>query len=330
MDLNSTSINETINIEQDEEISTVQAYIIVFFSVTNGLLGIIANSITIAAILHGKLYKHSGFVKILNLLVCNLIHCAVFLPLMAVQAFTGFWTNSPAICNAISFGLFCNLGTELLGYTCISLNRYFCIVNHRLYNTLFGRTWLLVLEWIISWLVYPVILGLPLFGIWSHYEYHPQKLLCHPFLGNDCTGYCLFVFVFAIVTTGPVIAFCYLWIIITYFKVKRHVFHNQDSSKSNSQRSNFSYTNDHVRHRSEQKMAFTILAVILFFGLFRVPFISLYIYDPSMTKLDPLIHTVVIYAGTVLNWVNPIIYALTNTQLRQSLNKMIACNRLRL
>jgi len=305
----------------------IQAYVVVFFSVSNGLLGLIANTVTIAAILHGKLYKHSGFVKILNLLVCNLIHCAIFLPLMAVEAFTGLWTNHAGLCNLVSFGLFCNLGTELLGYTSISLNRYFCIVNNRLYKMLYGKTWLLAVEWVVSWSIYPVILALPLFNVWSHYEFHPRKMLCHPFLGRDCTGYCLFVFGFAILSTVPVITYCYLWIIVTYFKAKRQLLHNQDSGLSNSHRSTFSHQSEHARQKSEHKMAFTILAVIVFFSLFRVPFLMLYIYDPSMTKVNPIVHTSLIYAGTILNWVNPIIYALTNTHLRTSMNKMLKCNR---
>lgn len=307
------------------EISEEQTYIIVFFTFSSGLLGIVANMITIAAILHGKLCKNSGFVCILNLLLCNLIHCSIFLPLMAVQAFTGLWTDNAALCNAVAFGLFCNLGTELLGYTCISLNRYFCIVDHKWYTILYAKSWRLTVQWIITWSVYPVILSLPLFGIWSHYEYEPKKLLCHPFLGQDCTGYCLFVFIFAIVTTVPVICFCYLWIIVTYLKVKRHAFHNQDSGRSDVIMHTTNAHHDHSRHKAEHKMAFTILAVIMFFALFRVPFIILYIYDPSMSKVNPLVHTSLIYAGTILNWVNPIIYALTNNQLRNSLNKMLSC-----
>lgn len=327
MEFNVTNRTIYPDFDDSNEMTDVQAYIVVFFSVSNALLGLVANTVTIAAILHGKLYKHSGFVKILHLLVCNLMHCAIFLPLMALQVFTDIWTNNAMLCNLVSFGLFCNLGTELLGYTSISLNRYFCIVNHRIYMLLYNRKWLLVAEWILLWSVYPVIMGLPLFGVWSHYEYHPRKLLCHPFNGLDCTGYCLFVFTFAILSTVPVITLCYLWIILTYFKVRRHILHNQDSGKSDSGRSTISHTIDHTRHRFEHKMAFTILAVILFFSFFRVPFIILYIYDPSMSKVDPLIHTCLIYAGTILNWVNPIIYAMTNHQLRNSMNKMLTCKK---
>ncbi|XP_045175171.2 somatostatin receptor type 1-like [Mercenaria mercenaria] len=320
---NSISYNFTM------ETTGTQLLVVRSLSVAIATLGTICNTIMISAIIYGKLYRYSIYVKILNLLVCNLIHCAIFLPLIAVQAFTGLWTNQSVVCNLISYGLFCNLGTELFGYVCISLNRYFCILNQNFYIKLYGSTRLLVIEWIISWSIYPVILAFPLFGIFSHYEYVPQKLVCHPFLGKDCTGYCLFVFLFAILSTVPVIGFCYFRIIIVYVKLQLKISASRDSSKNSSQNS-FDKSSKHgskhmtLRKKSELKMAFTILAIILFFGTCRLPFIGLYMYDPSMLKVDPLIHTLVIYIGSNLNWINPIIYALTNTQIRNSLQRMVS------
>lgn len=318
------------NTTQNSSLTTTDSQLVVIktLSITIATLGTLGNTMMISSIIFGKLYRYSCYVKILNLLVCNFIHCAIFLPLIAVQAFTGFWTNSSVVCNLISYGLLCNLGTELLGYVCISLNRYFCIANQNAYNILYGNRCLLVLEWVISWLIYPIILAFPLFGIFSHFEYAPQKLICHPFLGLNCTGYCLFVFLFAILTTAPVIGFCYLRIIHVYIKIQKKVSASRDSSKSSPQNSVVKTHDHHNRHmsirkKSELKMAFTILAIILLFGMCRLPFIALYIYDPSMSKVDPFIHTLVIYIGSNLSWLNPIIYALTNKHIRTSLHSMI-------
>ncbi|XP_060586007.1 G-protein coupled receptor moody-like [Ruditapes philippinarum] len=326
--------NATHNTSYDVTIGATDTQLVVIktFTVTIAILGTLGNTIMISAILYGKLYKFSIYVKILNLLVCNLIHCAIFLPLIAIQAFTGRLMTENIVCSLISYGLFCNLGTELFGYVCISFNRYACIINQKLYNKLYGSPYLLIIEWIISWSIYPVILAFPLFGIFSHYEYAPMKLVCHPFLGVDCTGYCLFVFLFAILTTVPVIGFCYLQIILVYVKLQRKIASSRDNSKnstgSGSQTSierKSGHGSKYMTHRkkAEIKMAFIILAIILFFGMCRLPFITLYIYDPSMVKVDPLIHTLVIYIGSNLNWINPIVYALTNTQIRHSLQSMV-------
>jgi hypothetical protein len=326
--------NATHNTSYDVTIGATDTQLVVIktCTVTIAILGTLGNTIMISAILYGKLYKFSIYVKILNLLVCNLIHCAIFLPLIAIQAFTGRLMTENIVCSLISYGLFCNLGTELFGYVCISFNRYACIINQKLYNKLYGSPYLLIIEWIISWSIYPVILAFPLFGLFSHYEYAPMKLVCHPFLGEDCTGYCLFVFLFAILTTVPVIGFCYLQIILVYVKLQRKIASSRDNSKnstgSGSQTSierKSGHGSKYMTHRkkAEIKMAFIILAIILFFGMCRLPFITLYIYDPSMVKVDPLIHTLVIYIGSNLNWINPIIYALTNTQIRHSLQSMV-------
>lgn len=327
--------NTTYNTSDDTVTGTTDTQLLVIktFCVTIATLGTLGNTVMISAIFYGNLYKFSIYVKILNLLICNLIHCAIFLPLIAIQAFTGLLMKESVICNLISYGLFCNLGTELFGYVSISVNRYICIVNQKLYNKLYGRPYLLIIEWIISWSIYPIILVFPLFGIFSHYEYAPMKLVCHPFLGIDCTGYCLFVFLFAILTTVPVIGFCYIQIILVYVKLQRKIASSRESSK-NSLESGSQKSDDkkitrtgskYMTHRkkSEIKMAFIILAIILFFGMCRLPFITLYIYDPSMVKVDPLKQTLVIYIGSNLNWINPIIYALTNIQIRHSLKRMI-------
>lgn len=312
------------------EISSTQLVVIKSFSILVATLGTIGNAVMIAAIIYGKLYRHSCYVKIINLLVCNLIHCVIFLPLIAAQAFTGFWTHNSVVCNLISYGLFCNLGTELFGYVCISVNRYLCIVHQTTYNILYGSRRLLTVEWILSWSIYPVILAFPLFGLFSHYEYAPLKLVCHPFIGIDCTGYCLFTFLFAIVTTVPVIGFCYLRIIMVYIQIQRKIVTSRDSSKISTVSQNSvngtgiqGHRHRSVRRRSELKMTFTILAIIFFFGMCRLPFIALYIYDSSMSKADPLFHTLVIYIGANLNWINPIIYALTNKQISAAMCRMV-------
>ncbi|KAH3727662.1 hypothetical protein DPMN_053602 [Dreissena polymorpha] len=324
--MDNTTFNTSDSNHGHERISETQLIVIKTFAISTSILGSFANAVTIAAIIRRKLHSQATFLKILNLLVCNLVHSAIFLPLIAVQAFTGFWTDKSAICIAVSFGVFCNLGTELFGYVCISLNRYFCIVNRKWKDALFGNKKKLALQLFISWSIYPIILTFPLFGFWSHYEYAPKKLLCHPFLGLDCDSYCLFVFLFATLTTMPVISYCYLRIIIVYYKVKRNLLKVRESMArpgSTGVSTVTKQTSDNVLKRSELKMAFTILAVILCFGFFRVPFILLYMYDPSITKVDSLIHTIIIYVGSILNWVNPIIYAMTNRKIREAIRSMI-------
>ena len=291
------------------------------------ILGTITNSMTIAAIISGKLHHQACFIKILNLNFCNLIHCMIFLPLMALQAFTGIWTENTLLCNAVSYALFANMGTELWGYVCITLNRYFSVVNYKLHNWLYGNIKLVVFEWILTWSIYPIILAPPLFGVWSQYTYAPKKLVCHPFRsgGTECTGYCLFVFLTALLTTAPLIVYCYLHIIYVYIKIRNKINLSRESSaiKHSSQISTEGSHWEFNLTKAEVKMAFTILAVILVFAASRVPFILLYMYDPTMTKVDPIVHSVLIYSGTNSNWINPIIYCLTNRQIRTSYVRLI-------
>ena len=162
----------------------------------------------------------------------------------------------------------------------------------------------------------------------------PLKLICVPFEGKNCDGFCLFVFIIALVTTLPVILYCYLAIIYAYFRSRRKTGRkiSRENSASNSTISSvrLNLTEHQVKsdrerkkRRSELKMAFTILCVILVFGTCRLPYMILYLYDPSMTKTKPIIHTVLKYFGSCSNWINPIVYSLSNDQIRTTLMKRL-------
>ena len=324
--------NVTTN--ENDVISEAQLTVVKTFTILTTVLGSTGNLLTILAILKGKFHKNPCYLFVLNLNVCNLIHCFIFHPVIAIQAFHEIWSSASAHCIAFSFGLFVNLGTELWGYVCITLNRYFCVVHHGIYSSIYGQSKYLVIHIVFSWLFYPVVFLLPVLDLWGHYRYAPQKLLCHPFVGQNCDGFCLFVFIIALLTTLPVILYCYLAIIYTYIRSRRKVGHklSRQTSTSNSTISSVHInltTNttkadkERQKRRSELRMAFTILCVILVFGICRLPFMILYLYDPSMTKTKPIVHTLLIYLGSCSNWINPIVYSLTNDQIRTTLKQTL-------
>ena len=330
--------NVTTN--ETDVISGASLTVIKTFTILATALGSTGNALTIFAILKGNFHKNPCYLFVLNLNICNLIHCLVFNPIIAIQAFRGIWSSASAQCTAFSFGLFVNLGTELWGYTYISINRYFCVVHFGLYSALYGKSKYLVFQLVFSWLFYPVVFLLPVFRLWSQYRYVPRKLICVPFEGRNCDGFCLFVFIIALVTTFPVILFCYTAIIYTYIKSRRNAGQkfSRENSASNSTVSNLR-TNltenivksdrERQKRRSELKMAFTILCVILVFGTCRLPFMILYLYDPSMTKTKPIVHIILKYFGSCSNWINPIVYSMTNDQIRTTLknNLLFYCEK---
>ena len=290
----------------NDVIPGVALTVIKTFAILAALLGSSGNALTIFAILNGNFHKNPCYLFVLNLNICNLIHCLVFYPITAIQAFHEIWNSASAQCIAFSFGLFVNLGTELWGYTCISLNRYFCVVHHGIYSDIYGKSKYLVFQLVFSWLFYPVVFLLPMFHLWSRYRYAPQKLMCIPFEGKNCDGFCLFVFIIALVTTFPVILYCYLAIIYAYFRSQRKTGqkisreHSASNSTISSVRLNLTEhqvksDRERKKRRSELKMAFTILCVVLVFGTCRLPFMILYLYDQSMTKTKPIVHTVLKY-----------------------------------
>lgn len=328
-------MSANISVEMDT-ISDAQLTIMRTFTILTSILGFFGNLLTIMAILKGKFHQNPCYLFVLNLNICNLMHCLVFHPILAVQSFHEIWHHASAQCIAFSYGLFVNLGTELWGYICITLNRYFCVVHHGLYTTVYGQTKYLVIQIVFSWLFYPVVFLLPVIGLWGQYRYAPQKLLCHPFVGDNCDGFCLLVFTVALLTTLPVILYCYSAIIYTYIRSRRKVGNMCDGESS----ANFSTVNsvsiklninlvkvdkEKQKRRAELRMAFTILCVILVFGSCRLPFMVLYLYDPSMTKVKPFVHTLLIYLGSCSNWINPVIYSFTNIQIRAKLKEIICC-----
>lgn len=311
-------------------ISDQQLLLIRVFTISTSVLGTLGNSLTVVAILKGRLYENPSFLFILNLSVCNLIHCVIQQPLLAIQAFHGIWSNNEWVCVMYGYFLFSNLGTELWGYTCITFNRYFCVVQYQIYQKIYGNTKIIVAMLTFSWLFYPVVLFLPLTKLWGRFLYAPQKLVCYPFAGYHCTGFCLFIYSIAILSTVPVILFCYSAIIHKYSKSQKKVglARERSTSKDNTVIAKTVKTdNDRNRTMNELRMAFTILAVITVFGTCRLPFMILYVYDPSMSKVDPLIHTVLIHIGSSSNWINPIIYSFSNKTIFTILKKLFTSKR---
>jgi len=312
--------NETIAF--DEPITEEQLVVIRFFTILTSIFGTLGNLLTIAAILKGKLYRTATFVFILNLSVCNLIHCVIFHPIIAVQSYVGIWTSVTPSCVAFSYGLFVNLGTELWGYTWITINRYVCVVRHHAYTRFYGGPQLTALMLVFSWLFYPILFLLPLTEAWGHFVYAPRKLVCYPFGEYNCEGFCLFIYIIALASTVPVILFCYIAIIRKYATTQKKVGLGRQKSLR-------APTGDPVRTESERnkalselRMAFTILAVIGVFTCFRLPFMVLYLADPSMVRVRPLVHTLLIYIGACSNIINPFIYAFSNKKILNSLRTL--------
>lgn len=315
---------ENTTLGLDADMSREQLIIIQIFTIITSILGTFGNTLTIIAIIKGKLYQNASYIFILNLSVCNLIHCVIFHPLMTIQSFHGIWTYNKTICVAYAYGIFSNLGTELWGYTCITLNRYICVVHHHVYGRVYRDNKFIFGKLAFSWLFYPIVFLFPLTEIWGRFVYAPQKLVCYPFAEYNCSGFCLFIYVIAITSTVPVILFCYGSIIHKYIKTQRKVGLGREKSTSTSGRSDVTLVkteSERQRTLSEQRMAFTILAVIAVFTSCRLPFMVLYLYDPSMSKVNPLLHTVLIYIGSCSNWINPIIYSFTNKTIFSSLKK---------
>ncbi|KAH3882226.1 hypothetical protein DPMN_006160 [Dreissena polymorpha] len=178
---------------------------------------------------------------------------------------------------------------------------------------------------IFSWLFYPFVFLLPLFNAWGTFVYEPQKLICYPFNGFNCRGFCLFVYVIAITSTVPTIFFCYTSIIYTYVKTQKKANFGRHTSMQRSANFN-TIKSDSERKRAmhELRMAFKIFAVIVVFLICRLPFMILYLVDPSMSKVDPFLHTVLIYIGSCSNWINPLIYSLSNNAILNTLKKMFS------
>ncbi|KAH3882224.1 hypothetical protein DPMN_006158 [Dreissena polymorpha] len=82
------------------------------------------------------------------------------------------------------------------------------------------------------------------------------------------------------------------------------------------------------RAMNELRMALTIFAVIAVFVVFRLPFMILYLVDPSMSKVDPFLHTLLIYIGSCSNWINPLIYSLSNNAILNTLKKMFSAKKI--
>jgi hypothetical protein len=315
--------NTTLGLES--AMSHDQLVIIKTFTIVTSIFGTAGNTLTILAILKGKLYQKSSFIFILNLSICNLIHCVILHPLLAIQAFHGIWTYRKWSCIAFAYGLFSNLGTELWGYTCITINRYICVVKHHLYARIYGDKRVVIGTLAVTWLFYPILFLFPLTGLWGNFVYAPRKLICYPFADYNCNGFCLFIYVIAISSTAPVILFCYGSIIHKYIKTQRKVGLGREKSSVKTSKNDLTIVktdSERSRTLSELKMAFTILAVITVFAGCRMPFMILYLYDPSMSKVNPLIHTVLIYFGSCSNWINPIIYSFTNKTIFTSLKKL--------
>lgn len=279
------------------------------------VIGFSANLAILVAIFKTKLHKHVGTVFIMNLVLNNMVVCGTCLPYISAMSFLVPDTSSRTInlvaCRIMGYIAYSIKGSELLGLVLISVNRYLIVVHFSKYQQIYNRPSNVVKMVVASWLVYPVLLLFPVTEVWGQLQYDPNRFFCQPFYADD--SFKRFLLVFALVTSIPVIMYCYVRILIRFWVSKEAI----NALRSKSHRPSNAVIHGLYTRRDLRLVVMVMLILTTFFFLY-MPFIVMSVLDPQMTIYNPILHLTFIYMSWARCLVNPLVYSIMNPRIRNA------------
>ncbi|XP_033753405.1 violet-sensitive opsin-like [Pecten maximus] len=296
------------NITSDEDIPTRTLHQV--GATLIGSSGFIANTIILIAILKAKLYRQNVILFVLNLVINNTLACATSLPYIATMAFNYTDEVDLVLCRVMGYITYSIITSELLGLDLVAVNRYFLIVRYSTYLQIYNDKKNIGLMILMSLTIYPIMLLFPATNIWGKLMYDRNRFLCHPFKAND--SFAKFFFGFALVTSVPLLIFVYASILPKVLRTHRQV--NQKRSRSQ-------HISDKPRRQDVQLVSLVTVPLITF-CLMYLPFASISLVDPTGSKYDPRILTVLVYVAWAHCLVNPFLYALMNRKIQKAMKDL--------
>ncbi|XP_060070756.1 melanopsin-B-like [Ylistrum balloti] len=278
-----------------------------------GSLGFLANMMILIAILKAKLYRQNVILFVLNLVINNALVCAISLPYIAAMSFNYTDDVNLTICKAMGYITYSITASELLGLDLVAINRYFLIVKYSTYLNIYNDKKNIAIMICLSWIVYPIMLLFPATEVWGSFTYDRNRFFCNPFKAKDSFG--KFFSGFAVITSVPLLIFGYTSILPKVFKTNQQV--NLTRSKSVTTKNH----TDKLRRR-DVRLVSLVLVLLTTFCLMYLPFAVLSIIDPTTSAVNPRMHIAFLYVAWAHCLVNPVLYAVLNSQIRKAIKDL--------
>jgi len=274
------------------------------------ILGVVGNSLTIAALVRSPKLRNLTVAFIISLCASDMVCCVAVMPFSAFYFITGkdFAADSPVLCVLQPTLRYCNVGVSLLTIAMITINRCVMITFHEHYARIYTKKSVALMV-AFTWIFALTLLIPTLSGKFGRFGYDAMNGSCS-IMGSSTAKMSYFLIGFLIPCI--VIVVCYARIFCVVRKSDLRVRgHSQKGAKGSRSISTGG---------SDWRLTKMILAVFLSFVFCYLPATVVKVADrrsnyPNMH----LIAYVFIYLSACIN---PVIYVTMNRQYRRAYNNL--------
>ncbi|XP_067130042.1 G-protein coupled receptor moody-like [Centruroides vittatus] len=301
------------------------------------VIGVLGNIITIIALLKSRRLRNATSAFIINLCTADGLYCVFTIPLVTSIFIYRTWTYHGFLCMIYPLIRYSNSIVSVLTIIAITINRYIIIVYPKSYSKFYSKisvSIIIACIWLVSFLVW-MPTGL---GVWRKFEFNSEIGTCTTI---DVNGKSFRNFLF-IITIGIlafptlVIAFCYskiLWIVRKFQKNLR--YGQQPMSKKDKILCNnlncFQVNREtleievKLKSSSDLKLLKMIIVIYLTFLFCYIPLLSVNFFKEH--KNPPVLNIIYSIGYFLAGYINPIIYALMDTEYRKAYKDLFSCNK---
>ncbi|BFZ10894.1 hypothetical protein BsWGS_13933 [Bradybaena similaris] len=268
--------------------------------------------ILVFAVNHGLRYPTNIFFLALN--VCDFIICSVVCSACAISAWFKLWIWGRNFCVAEGFLYYSLVVTSLYIITYISFHRYVIICNPSWVPEFLRKRDYSVC--VVCFTAGCLLAAMPVVG-WNHYQLEVSGITCGPafdFRVREHTAYMYLIIALGLAIPFAVLTFSYCSILSKVENLNRRTSDESVISHVSTARINL---------RIEKNVMWTCFLIILSFLVCWTPTFVVYaIHEISEQGFLP---TVVLALPSVIGkmqgLLNPIVYVLTHTQMREATMK---------
>ena len=272
----------------------------------------------------------NGF--LLNLAFADLLVSVLNMPITVVTIVEQRWIFGDRACKFLGFTTMLSFVLSVMSLAMIAINRYFYVVQWKLYPSIFTRRRSVLFVGIV-WLICVLLSIPPLFG-WAEYRYIPGKSYCFVSWSSDV------YYMYFMLTTcffGPlcVVFVSYFNILKFTRKAKRRLSRHSESVKyqvgTETAKEN-AIPLEHRRRRTlfnmtqdEVKITNTLVIVVAVFLACWTPFaITMFIDVYSPFSLPRPVDISSLLLGYANSMCNPLVYGIRNQAFRREMFRLYA------
>lgn len=277
-----------------------------------------------------------GNIFILNLAAADLLVSVVSMPLTFVAVISEDWILGKEVCSISGFFTLLTFVASCMALSMISINRYHAIVHWTTYHVTFSsRRCALYIG--IVWSITTGLSVPPFFG-WASFDYHEGQSYCFV-KWTESKSYTIFMI--AACLFGPLVIMSYSYVKIFKFQkksgrnVRGHAAEQSSVSGSvyslnqlNADGSSVANPRRTTADRNEQRLARTVVLLIVVFAFCWSPFALIMIMDVfAGIDLPRAVEFGSLMLGYTNSLCNVLIYSATSNNVKKSFRELLCFKR---